>query len=163
MTKTRLCSAIALGALLALPSLARAADPSAGDVLPKLHQSNLKEIEMGKMAEKNGQSQEVKDFGRMLVRDHTGADKKVKALAKREKVDLPAQPESTEHTNMAAGPDFDKKFASDMLDDHKKDVTDASEARDKTSDPKLKKLLTDIVPTLEKHRDTAQKIVDEER
>jgi hypothetical protein len=47
-----------------------------------------------------------------------------------------------------------------MLDDHKKDVAEATAARDSTNDEKLKKLLTEIVPTLQKHEDTAQKLVD---
>jgi hypothetical protein len=33
-------------------------------------------------------------------------------------------------------------------------------ARDATNDEKLKKLLTELVPTLQKHEDTAQKLVD---
>ena len=32
--------------------------------------------------------------------------------------------------------------------------------RDSTTDDKLKELLTEIVPTLQKHEDTAQKLVD---
>jgi uncharacterized protein YejL (UPF0352 family) len=47
-----------------------------------------------------------------------------------------------------------------MLDDHEKDLAFAKSARDATSDDKLKKLLTDIVPVLQKHRDVAQKLVD---
>jgi putative membrane protein len=153
---------IALAALLAIPAAARAADaPTAAEVLPKLHQSNQREIEMGKMAEKNGQSKQVKAYGKALVDDHTAADKKVKALAKQEKVDLPAQTEPASHEQMAPGPDFDTRFAKAMLDDHKKDVADAKDARDKTGDTKLKGLLTDIVPTLEKHEQMAQKIVDQ--
>src|SRR5206468_10754547 len=51
----------ALAAVLCLQGAALAADaPPAADVLTKLHESNLKEIEMGKIAQKNGQSKEVK-------------------------------------------------------------------------------------------------------
>jgi putative membrane protein len=153
---------IAIAALLLAPLAARAEAPNASDVLTKLHESNQKEIEMGRQAEKNGQSKEVKSFGRMLVSDHTAADKQVQALAKQEKVDLEAaKPAAThEHQDIAAGPDFDTKFAQAMLDDHKRDVADARTARDQTQDPKLKGLLTKIVPTLEKHQEMAQKIVD---
>ena len=163
MTTTPIRCALAVATLLGAPALARAADaPKPDEVLGKLHEANLKEIEMGKMAEKNGQSKDVKAFGKMLVRDHTAADKKVKAVAKQEKVDLAAKtPEKADHTDMGTGADFDKKFAKDMLDDHKKDVDDMKKARDNTDDPKLKKLLTDVVPVLEKHQETAQKIVDE--
>jgi predicted outer membrane protein len=57
---------------------------------------------------------------------------------------------------------FDAKFAQEMVDDHKRDIAEVTEARDATVDPKLKKLLTELLPTLQKHEETAQKIVDTE-
>jgi putative membrane protein len=57
------------------------------------------------------------------------------------------------------GAEFDKSFAVDMLEDHKKDVAEASAARDATTDPKLKALLKETVPVLESHERTAQKLV----
>ena len=142
--------------------MAAAADaPSTAEVLSKLHQSDQKEIEAGKLARKNGQSKQVQDFGKMLIKDHADADKKVTALAKQQKIDLPAKaPAADEQMDMKAGADFDAKFARDMLDDHKKDIAEVTEARDKTDDPKLKKLLSDMLPTLQKHEETAQKILD---
>jgi putative membrane protein len=172
-TKIETCSFITLSMCRSLPlalavttlfagAPAFAADPPAtADVLTKLHQSNQKEIEMGKTAQKNGQSKDVKDFGKMLVKDHTAADKKVTSLAKQEKVDLgTAPPAGDDMAKMDKGPDFDAHFAQAMLDDHKKDIAEASKARDATTDDKLKKLLTAMLPTLQKHQDTAQKIVD---
>ena len=60
----------------------------------------------------------------------------------------------------ASGADFDKTFAKDMLADHEKDIAEVKEARDKTTDAKLKSLLSATLPVLEKHRDLAQKLVD---
>jgi putative membrane protein len=159
MTTNRTLSVLALLGALSIPGLALAADADTGEVLGKLHQSNYKEIEMGKVAAKNGTSKDVKAFGRMLIKDHTAADKKVTALAKKEKITLPA-PAKEEHADMAKDADFDKKFASSMLDDHKKDVAEAKSARSATKDEQLQKLLDDITPTLEKHQETAQKLVD---
>jgi putative membrane protein len=134
-------------------------------VLGKLHHSNQMEIEMGKLAQKNGTSKDVKAFGKTLVTDHTASDKKVTALAKQQKVDLAAAApamkpdEKMDKLKTQKGAEFDKAFAEAMLEDHQKDVSEASSARDSTSDPKLKTLLTETVPVLEKHRDTAQKLV----
>jgi predicted outer membrane protein len=94
----------------------------------------------------------------MLVKDHSDADKKVNKVAKEEKVDLGTP--SPKPMEMSAGADFDAKFAREMLDDHKKDIAEVTEARDKTDDLKLKKLLSDMLPTLQKHEETAQKILD---
>jgi putative membrane protein len=152
----------------AKPAGAMAAPAGSADtaaVLGKLHHSNQMEIEMGKLAQKNAESKDVKAFGKTLVQDHTAADKKVTALAKQQKVDLAAAApamkpdEKMDKLKTQKGADFDKAFAAAMLEDHQKDVSEASSARDTTSDPKLKTLLTETVPVLEKHRDTAQKLV----
>jgi len=153
---------LGLCATILMPAAALAAGPSTAEVLGKLHHSDQHEIEMGKQAEKNGTSKAVKDYGKMLVKDHTAADKKGAALAKKEKIDLTANtpPMPNEMASIPAGPDFDKKFAQAMLDDHKRDVAEMTKARDATDDAALKKLLTEVVPVLQKHLDTAQKIVD---
>ncbi len=141
---------------------ARAADaPSTAEVLDKLHNSNLTEIEAGKLAQDNGHSKATKDYGKMLVTDHTSADKKVVALAKEERVDLAASTPvvgSKSLADLSAGPAFDRRFARSMVDDHKKDIAEVTAARDSTTDAKLKALLTSILPTLEKHEDMAESL-----
>jgi putative membrane protein len=148
-----------------------AAPPDTATVLGKLHQSNQKEIAAGKLAQKSGTSRQVKDYGKMLEKDHTAADKKVTALAKEEKSELVSATSGGGASDMngmhgmsamAADPMFDAKFAQEMVDDHKRDIAEVTEARDATVDPKLKKLLTELLPTLQKHEETAQKIVDTE-
>jgi putative membrane protein len=155
-------SLIAALPLLSAPALAADDAPAPAEVLTKLHQSNVREVEMGKLAQKNGQSKEVKAFGKTLVTDHSAADKKVKALAKKENVDLPAEKPAMDHDDMT-GTDFDSKFAKSMLEDHEKDVADMKKARDATNDPQLKALLTSVIPTLEKHQETARKLADKEK
>ena len=164
MTKTivgRFGMALA-GMFMAVGTAAAASPPATSDVLGKLHLSNQKEIEMGKQAQKNGQSKDVKAFGKTLVKDHTAADKKVAALAKKEKIDLAASTPSAkaDMPAPAAGPDFDGKFGQMMLDDHKKDIGEATDAQSATTDDQLKKLIADLLPTLQKHQELAQKIVD---
>jgi putative membrane protein len=150
------------GALALFGGTALAADPPVtADVLNKLHQSDQKEIEAGKIAQKNGQSKEVRDYGKMLVKDHTAADKKVTSLAKKEKIPLSAtEPGVDVMKNMTPSSKFDETFARDMVDDHRKDIAEVAEARSNTTDDQLKQLLSDMLPTLQKHEDAAQKIVD---
>ena len=131
-------------------------------MLGKLHASNLKEINLGKLAEKQGQSQAVKDFGKTLAKDHTAADKEVAALAKQENIDLAgATPMTSDHMGaIPPGPGFDSKFAQMMLDDHKKDIAEATAARNASHDEKLKALLDRLLPVLQKHEATARGLLD---
>jgi putative membrane protein len=168
MTSRGLAIRIAFAvAAFTLGGSARAADsPDTAAVLGKLHHSNQMEVAAGKLAEEKGQSKEVKSFGKTLVTDHSASDKKVMALAKSEKIELPAEAAKPDDDKMldklksASGAEFDKTFAKDMLADHEKDIAEVKEARDKTTDTKLKSLLSATLPVLEKHRDLAQKLVD---
>jgi len=156
----------AAATLLVSTGPARAADPSdTATVLQKLHDANQMEIVAGKLAQDKAQSKDVQKFGKTLVSDHTAADKKVQKLAKDENVELPANPmksgEDMKKLQLAVGTDFDRTFASEMLAGHQKVIADVKAALDGTSADKLKKLLTSTMPVLEKHRQTAQKLVDQ--
>ncbi|MBL8887274.1 MAG: DUF4142 domain-containing protein [Phycisphaerales bacterium] len=50
-------------------------------ILSLLHFKNQNEIELGHLAATNGSSAAVKDFGNMLVREHTSADARVMTVA----------------------------------------------------------------------------------
>ncbi|HLK89981.1 MAG TPA: DUF4142 domain-containing protein [Polyangia bacterium] len=148
------------------PSMPEAAEASStAEVLGTLHQADLKEVQAGEIAQKDGKSKAVRDYGRMLVNDHTAADKKVADVATKENIDLRAStpaPGANDMGTMASGPDFDAKFAQEMLDDHRKNLASVIEARDRTDDPRLKRLLDDMIPTLERHAAEAKKIIDSE-
>jgi putative membrane protein len=139
--------------------------PTTAQVLGSLHEADQKEIQAGQIAQKNGRSKAVKDYGKMLVKDHTAADGKVAGLAQEENVDLVAAtpaPGPNDMGTVATGPDFDKKFAQEMLDDHRKAIAALTAARDRSADPQLRKLLTDMLPTLERHAAAAERIIHAE-
>jgi putative membrane protein len=142
-------------------SVAAADAPPTGEVLGKLHRSNLKEIEMGKMARAHGKSKDVKAFGKTLIEDHKSADKKVSNLAKDEKIDLTATtPPAANGDKMPMDAAFDAAFAKSMVEDHDKDIAQVKAARDATKDEKLKSLLEELLPVLEKHQQTAKSLAE---
>jgi putative membrane protein len=138
---------------------ANAADQMA-DVLNKLHHSNLKEIHMGQEARQKGQAQAVKEYGATLERDHTAADEKVAALARKKNIELTDPPAGHAQHTLATGPTFDTQFAKMMVEDHKKTIESVKAEREKATDAELKELLGDLLPTLEKHLQTAEALVD---
>ncbi len=157
------CLVFCAGMLLAGGSALADPAPSTAEVLGKLHRSNVKEMQMGKLAQERGQSKEVKAFGRTLAKDHDAADTKVSKLAKAEGIDLAANTPAVGQDDMPMGAGFDAAFAKGMLEDHEKDVAEVKAARDATTDKKLKSLLGELLPVLEKHEATAQKLVEQSR
>jgi putative membrane protein len=155
-SKRLILAAVLLTSMLG-PS--RAVADEVASVLTKLHHSNQKEVHMGQEAKTKGHSPAVKEYGATLERDHTAADEKVAALARKQNIELPPPPAPPKH-EMPAGEAFDKHFAKMMVDDHTKDIATVKAARDSATDPELKELLTDLLPTLEKHLETARTLAN---
>lgn len=153
--------------LVAAPAAVAAEQPAAAGVdapstpskvLIELHHANQKEIQMGQQAKEKGESAEVRNYGETLIRDHRDADQKVEKLA--EKMNVELTPPQKEVHQVPAGAGFDEHFAKMMVEDHKKDIQKMREARDNLSDPQVKELIGDVLPTLEKHLDEAQDIAN---
>ena len=138
--------------------------PLTSTVLGKIHHSNLKQIELGELAQRNGHSNEVKTFGRTLVDDSTASNQKVSALASAELIDLrshtlPVKPSET--AGIPTTGDFDTLIARIIFDESEEELTLESAARDDTGDDRLRALIDERIPLLRAHRDAAKKIADE--
>jgi putative membrane protein len=148
-------------ALVGSHPLASAADKASSTFLVKAIEGNFAEVQMGELAQKNGQSPEVKSFGEMLQSDHTAANENASDAAKELGVKAPQTPNAAQkqaYDRMAkmSGAAFDKAFAQHMVADHKKDIAEyRTEA--KRSDV-AGKYAADTLPTLQKHLDAAQSL-----
>jgi putative membrane protein len=116
----------------------------------------LLEVELGRMAQEKGKSQGVKDFGAMMVKDHSKANDELKTLATSKNIVLPSTPseEHQKHINDLAklsGAEFDKEYIKMMTDDHEKDVKLFKEAADDAKDADIKAFAAKTLPTLEQH------------
>lgn len=139
-------------------------------VVAHLHHVNQMEIELGKLAQKNGTAS-VKSYGATLVTDHQSADQDLTAFAKSHKLaTIPADKPQTEadkqdakdmQTKMAKlktikAADFDREFLTMMTMDHDKELTKIDTAMGSVSEPELKTLLTGVKPVLQRHADQAR-------
>ncbi len=125
----------------------------------------MAEVELGKLAQEKGANSKVKDFGAMMVSDHSKANDEMKALAKSKGITLPDAIDSEEQKtkddlSAKSGADFDKAYVSNMIDDHKKDIKDFEDATKNLKDADLKAFAVKTLPTLKMHLDAIQKIHD---
>src|SRR5437868_119679 len=116
--------------VLALCSSAIAfADTNAKDILNDLHGTNQMEIHMGQLAQDKGATDDVRNYGKELLSDHGDSDKKVQEAASKLGIALkPAQQGVMDKMKMKSlesktGNEFDRSFAKEMIDDHKKDIS----------------------------------------
>jgi len=125
----------------------------------------MAEVELGKLAQEKAANAQVKDFGAMMVSDHSKANDEMTALAKSKGITLPTAIDSEEQKvkdNLSAksGADFDKAYVSNMIDDHKEDIKEFENASKNCKDADLKAFAAKTLPTLKKHLDAIQKIHD---
>lgn len=149
-------------AVVASGNIALADGPkSAQEFLTNAMKGDNSEIKLGQLAADKGQSAGTKSFGQTLVKDHTKAKQQVAAVDRSMGVSptedmMPeAQTEYTKLQSMS-GTAFDREFASYMVNDHKKDISDF-EAQAKATD-QTGPLAEKQLPTLRKHLKLAQSL-----
>ena len=157
---------------------------SAGDrdFVEDLTIASMAEVELGKMAMERAANAEVKQFGDMMVRDHTKAGDELKQVATRHSIPVPAaldqkhQELKTKLSNLR-GAEFDREYMSAMVDGHE-DVVDRLQTRaseDRFGDDKgavkpessdnpveaaLNQWAAAALPTVRHHLDEAKRIND---
>jgi putative membrane protein len=153
---------IMIGAVLILAgsitTLSAKTDPT---FLTEAIQINLAEISVGNLAEKNGGSEDVKSFGKMLIEDHTASNTKATSLAQANGITPPTEPNAEEkkmHDELAklSGREFDREFAKAMVKGHE-DAIAKFEAASKGDDD-VAKFAQETLPTLQEHLKTAQSL-----
>ncbi len=122
-----------------------------------------KEVELGKLAETHAQSVSVKNFGRKMVTDHTNAGNKLKALATKKGITLPAELDASgkaavDQLSALNGADFDKAYMAMMVSDHEKAVSDFQTEATSGSDAELKAFAAKTLPTLKTHLTMARSV-----
>lgn len=124
-------------------------------------QGDLSEVKMGQLAQQNGDSQDVKQFGQTLQQDHGQHLQQAQQMAQQMGVTPPTQPDAKqtkmyERLSKEHGARFDKAFAKAMVKDHKQDIA-KYEKQAKKKD-QLAQFAEQTIPTLQKHLQIAQSI-----
>ena len=123
----------------------------------------LMEVQAGQIAQQNAQSQRVKDFGGMMVTDHSKANDELKSYASGHGINLPdslpkAMQKHLDAMKNMKGAAFDKHYVSMMVEDHQKDVAKFKKESTGANDDQLKTWAGNTLPTLQKHLDSIQAI-----
>jgi len=122
------------------------------------------EIELGQMAIKNTQDENVRAYAQRMVKDHSAADKKLQAIAAKENLQLP-QTLDKEHESLKTklqglkGEDFDRAYVQAMAKGHDKAVALFESASQQPQMPEdLKQFAASTLPTLEQHKEMAHSL-----
>ncbi|HJU24396.1 MAG TPA: DUF4142 domain-containing protein [Casimicrobiaceae bacterium] len=134
--------------------------------------ANQVDIDAGKLAERKAKEKDVRDFGKMMVTDHTGVNKQAKALVTKLHVKPEDNPtaeslkkegkENVAHLKTLKGAAFDKAYIDHEVVYHQQVI----DAMDKTlipsaKNPELKALLEKVRPAFVAHLDKAKALQGE--
>jgi putative membrane protein len=147
----------ALALCLPLVAVGKDANPDES-FFKKAAEAGVAEVAAGQDAQAKGSSPAVKDFGAMMVRDHTAANNKLQSIAASKGVELPTQP-GVKHKamkkamDMKSGDSFDKSYVKGQIKDHKDTIELLQNEIATGKDPEAKAWATQTLPTVQAHLD----------
>ena len=117
---------------------------------------NMEAIELARLAKEHAQSDDVKKLGQQLLDEHTKVGDDLKALAEKKGVELPKELPRADQSMEArlsklSGAQFDKQYLTQMLSDHKKDISEFQHLATAAKDPDVKQFAQKTLPVLEEH------------
>ncbi len=155
---------LVLVALTALPMAAFAANST-----PDMHfykslaAGGLAEVRDGQLAQDKGADQKIKDFGAMMVKDHSAANQELMALAQSKGVTLPTSPAMTAHStkmqlDALSGATFDKAYVKGQIKAHKGTVALLQKEIASGQDAQARAFAQKVLPTVQSHLEAIEGI-----
>ncbi len=129
----------------------------------KALRGGMLEVALGKEAARKTTNSEVKTFADRLVQDHTKANQQLTQIAQKEGLQVPNEMGSKMEKKLKSfaklhGTDFDRKFLSLEVKDHKDDIKDFNNEAKGGSNPGIKDFASQTVPQLQEHLSMAQSL-----
>ena len=143
--------------IVAFPVIAWAADKSPDqDFFKHAAEGGIAEVQAGSLAQNKGNSQAVKDFGAMMVKDHTDANAKLQSIAAGENVNLPSSSGTMQMASKAkmealTGDAFDKAYIKNQVSAHERTISLFKKEIASGTDAQAKAFAKETLPTVQAH------------
>lgn len=123
-------------------------------------QENLTHIQSAQLAQQNGQSEQVRELGKMMEENHTKAQKELKALALAKNIQIPStlNADSQESYNRLYNQEsnnFDKAYSDMMVTGHQNSIEAFEKASIDSYDTDIKNWATSSLAGLRKDLDSS--------
>jgi putative membrane protein len=137
-------------------SIALADDSPDATFYKKAAEGGMAEVELGKLAQEKSATAGVKEFGAMMVTDHSAANDKLKAIAAKKNIKLPTSPSvgqmaTKTKLEVLSGDAFDQSYIKGMVEDHREDIKEFQTEATSGQDADAKADATATLPTLKAH------------
>ena len=146
-----------LSVLLLVPVLAWGADATPDSSFYKhLAEGGIAEVEAGNLAQDKATDPKVKDFGSMMVKDHSVANEKLKVLADSKGISLPTsasvgQMATEAKLKVLSGTTFDDSYIKGQVKAHQQTIALLKKEIASGQDPDAKTFAQSMLPTVRAH------------
>jgi len=137
-------------------------------ILATLDRADMADSAAGAVAMQKAANPQVKDYGRMMTRDHHQSHVKVMQLAKSLNITSKASKDdpisktvtrdSTTLVSTPAGEQFDRTYIEQQVAMHKQVMEFAKQAEQSTTNPQIKQHIQETSPVLQRHLQRAEEI-----
>jgi putative membrane protein len=133
------------------------------DFVVKAASGGMMEVELGKLAQEKGQSQEVKNLGEKMVRDHSKANDELRNIAQKNNIQLPEgmldkHKEHVDELSELSGEEFDNAYLELMVEDHDEDVEMFEKASENYGIEDVREWANKTLGTLREHEELVNNI-----
>jgi putative membrane protein len=130
--------------------------------IKKAAEGGMTEVKLGEVAQKNGGSDDVKDFGKQMVDDHTKINDNLKEVAGKMNVTVPSDLDAkhqamVDKLSALHGAAFDNAYVKSMVKDHKMDIAEFEKADKKVKNDDLKSFIENSTETMKGHLEKIEK------
>lgn len=120
--------------------------------------NGMTEVELGRLAVKRGLDKRVKNFGAMMIKEHTKTNSKLQAIAKNKKIIFPVAIDThdqkiIDELDKKTGKDFDSAYLTAMLQDHEHNIKLFQTATTQLMDPDLRNFAAKNLLIYKRHLD----------
>jgi putative membrane protein len=117
----------------------------------------LAHIELGKLAIQKGSDKKIKNFGTLLIKQHTKIGARLSKTATEKKIPLPVAIDTDTQKDLTqlssySGKAFDKAFINHMINNHETDIKFFEYASKHVADKDLKKMAQKKLLILHRHQ-----------
>jgi putative membrane protein len=139
--------------------------PTDGAFPAKVSGINLAEVELGTVAQKKGNNEAVRQFGKLMVSDQSNAENATKRLAPDLKVTIPEKwgkdvAELNAQLSHLRGAQFDVDYIRHMVAEHNGAIAMIENEIEHGQDPAIKAFGEKILPTVQDHLRIAENIAE---
>lgn len=140
-----------------------ALDEKSSDFVKEAASGGMMEVALGQIAGRQAMDAAVKQFGAMMVEDHSKANAELKVITGAKHFALPASmmdkhQQHVDHLGKMKDKDFDRAYTKMMVDDHQEDIRKFEQAAQSSTDTTVRSFARRTLPVLKKHLSAAQAI-----